>query len=58
VDPALRGDVVQADNLSTGEPLPSIAPIRFGAAGILTQSVPGRAPLPGRSLRTGLQLTF
>jgi iron complex outermembrane receptor protein len=127
LDLALRGDVVRADNLSTGQALPRIAPMRLGAtfvlsegpwsarvgadrlaaqdrvpegqlatagytlwhagasyrtkverstllwyarlenigntlaysaSSILTQSVPGRAPLPGRSLRVGLQATF
>ncbi|MFN7862197.1 MAG: TonB-dependent receptor [Curvibacter sp.] len=127
LDLALRGDVVRADDLSTGELLPRIAPMRIGAtlilnqgpwsarlggdhhatqervpagqrvtgghtlwhttasyrtkvqrssllwfalldkasnvlacsaSSILTQSAPGQAPLPGRSLRTGLQLTF
>ena len=127
LDLALRGDLVRADNLSTGQPLPRIAPVRVGAtlvlsegpwstrlgadrlaaqnrvpdgqlptagytlwhagasyrtkveattllwyarlenvgntlayssSSILTQSVPGRAPLPGRSLRVGLQATF
>ncbi len=127
VDLALRGDVVNADNRSTDEPLPRIAPMRLGAtlilgegpwsaragvdhlaaqnrvpagqqatggyrlwhaaasyrskvggstllwyarldnagnslaysaSSILTQSIPGRAPLPGRSLKAGLQLTF
>lgn len=127
LDLALRGDLVRADNLSTGQPLPRIAPMRLGAtlvrsegprsvrlgvdrlaaqnrvpdgqratagytlwhagasyrskvsrttllwyarlenagdtlaysaSSILTQSVPGRAPLPGRSLRLGMQATF
>lgn len=127
LDLNLRGDVVRADNLSTGQPLPRIAPMRLGAtfvvsegpwsarigadrlaaqdrvpegqratagytlwhagmsyrskvdrstliwyarlenigntlaysaSSILTQSVPGRAPLPGRSLRAGLQISF
>ncbi len=127
LDLALRGDLVRADNLSTGQPLPRIAPLRLGAtlvhsegprsvrlgvdrlaaqnrvpegqqptagytlwhagasyrtrvdrstllwyarldnagntlaysaSSILTQSVPGRAPLPGRSLKVGLQVNF
>ena len=127
LDLALRADVVRADNLSTGQPLPRIAPMRLGAtlvlsegpwslrvgadrlaaqnrvpdgqlptagytlwqaaasyrvkverstllwyarldnvgntlaysaSSILTQSVPGRAPLPGRSLKAGLQVNF
>ncbi len=127
LDLALRGDLVRADNLSTGQPLPRIAPLRLGAtlvhsegprsvrlgvdrlaaqnrvpegqqptagytlwhagasyrtrvdrstllwyarldnagntlaysaSSILTQSVPGRAPLPGRSLTVGLQVNF
>lgn len=127
LDLVLRGDMVRADNLSTGQPLPRIAPLRLGAAlqwaqaawgarlgvdqyaaqdrvpdgqlatagytlwnaaltyrtraagsqllwyarldnlgdtlaysstSILTQTAPGRAPLAGRSLKAGLQLTF
>jgi iron complex outermembrane receptor protein len=127
LDLALRWDVVQADNLSTGEPLPRIAPMRLGAtlvrtegpwsarlgadylaaqnrvpmgqqstggytlwhagatyrfivrrstllwyarldnagdtlaysaSSILTQTAAGKAPLPGRSLKAGVQLTF
>lgn len=127
LDLTLRADLVRADNLSTGQPLPRIAPLRLGAAlqwaqgpwgtrlgvdqyaaqdrvpdgqlatagytlwhaamtyrtraagsqllwyarldnigdalaysstSILTQTAPGRAPLPGRSLKAGLQLTF
>lgn len=127
LDLLLRGDLVRADNLSTGQPLPRIAPMRLGATlqwsqglwgarlgvdqyaaqdrvpdgqlatagytlwnaaltyrtrvrssqllwyaqlnnlgdalaysstSILTQTAPGRAPLAGRSLKAGLQLTF
>lgn len=127
VDLELRSDLVRADNLSTGEPLPRIAPWRLGATlagthgpwgarlgfdhnarqdrvpvgevpiggftlwhaaltyrmkasgaqllwyarldnatdrlaysatSILTQSAPGRVPLPGRSLKVGLQASF
>jgi iron complex outermembrane receptor protein len=127
LDLELRSDLVRADNLSTGEPLPRIAPWRFGATlagthgawgarlgfdhnarqdrvplgetpvggytlwhaaltyrmkaagaqllwyarldnaadrraysatSILTQSAPGRVPLPGRSLKVGLQASF
>jgi iron complex outermembrane receptor protein len=127
VDLEVRSDLVRADNLSTGEPLPRIAPWRFGATlvgaqgpwsarlgfdhnarqdrvpagetpvggytlwhaaltyrmkaagaqllwyarldnasnrlgytatSILTQSAPGRVPLPGRSLKVGLQASF
>jgi iron complex outermembrane recepter protein len=127
VDLELRGDIVRADNLTTGEPLPRIAPVRAGATlawsqgpwgarlgfdhaarqsrvpagesavdaytlwsaaitrrmkagasnllwyarldnaadklaysatSILTQTAPGKAPLPGRSFKVGLQATF
>ena len=127
LDLALRWDTVQADNLSTGQPLPRIAPMRTGATllwssgpwgarvgvdqlatqnrvpvgqlategytlwnaaltlkarsgpssllwyarldnagdtlaysatSILTQTVPGKVPLPGRSLKVGLQISF
>ncbi|MCA3236589.1 MAG: TonB-dependent receptor [Curvibacter sp.] len=127
LDLLLRADTVRAENTSTGQPLPRIAPHRVGAtlqwshaawsarlgvdayagqdrvpsgqqttggyalwnAGLslrdklggvpalwyarldnigdklayssssfLTQTKPGRVPLPGRSLRVGLQLTF
>jgi iron complex outermembrane recepter protein len=127
LDLALRWDTVQADNLSTGQPLPRIAPMRtgatlFGSSGpwgvrvgvdqlaaqnrvpvgqlategytlwnaaltfktksgasnllwyarldnvgdtlayssssLLTQTVPGKVPLPGRSLKVGLQISF
>ena len=127
VDLELRGDVVRATNVDTGEPLPRIAPVRAGAAlvyaagpwrarlgadyaarqsrvpagelptdsytllnaslnytqkvgptsllwfakldnatdrlaysasSVLTQTVPGKAPLPGRGLKVGLQATF
>ncbi len=127
LDLALRADAVQADNLSTGQPMPRIAPMRLGAtfvlsegpwsarvgadrlaaqdrvpegqlptagytlwqasttyrtkvdrstllwyarlenigdtlaysaSSILTQSAPGKAPLPGRNLKVGLQVTF
>ena len=127
LDLALRWDTVQADNLSTGQPLPRIAPMRTGAtllwssgpwgarvgvdqlaaqsrvpvgqlatdgytlwnaaltfkaksgstnslwyarldnagdtlayssSSILTQTVPGKVPLPGRSLKIGLQVSF
>ncbi|CAN5638609.1 TonB-dependent receptor [soil metagenome] len=122
-----RADVVRATNLTTGEPLPRIAPLRVGstlvwaqgpwgarlgfdrasaqdrvpagqlataaytlwnaamtyrtkaaganllwfakldnigdklaypASSILTQTVPGKSPLPGRSLKVGLQASF
>ena len=127
LDLALRWDMVRADNLSTGQPLPRIAPMRSGASllwaqgawgarlgvdqiaaqdrvpagqlatdgytlwnaaltyraragrsnllwyarldnigdslaysasSILTQTAPGKAPLPGRSLKAGLQISF
>jgi iron complex outermembrane receptor protein len=127
LDMALRWDTVQADNLSTGQPLPRITPMRTGAtllwssgpwgarvgvdqlaaqsrvpvgqlatdgytlwnaaltfkaksgpsnllwyarldnagdtlayssSSILTQTVPGKVPLPGRSLKLGLQISF
>jgi iron complex outermembrane recepter protein len=127
VDWNWRADQVQADNTSTGQPLPRIAPYRVGstlrwgrgawntrvgvdyygaqnrvpdgqlatggytlwsaglslnsklggysalwyarldnatdtlaysASSILTQTVPGKVPLPGRSLKLGLQLQF
>ena len=127
LDLALRWDTVLADNLSTGQPLPRIAPMRTGAtllwssgpwgarvgvdqlaaqsrvpmgqlatdgytlwnaaltfkaksgptnllwyarldnagdtlayssSSILTQTVPGKVPLPGRSLKVGLQVSF
>ena len=127
LDLGLRADAVRAENSSTGQPLPRIAPLRLGAtlqwaqgawgarlgvdqiaaqdrvpdgqlatagytlwnaaatyrsraggaqllwyarldnigdtlaysaSAILTQTAPGRAPLPGRSLKAGLQLTF
>lgn len=127
LDLALRADTVRADNTSTGQPLPRIAPHRVGAtlqwsraawgarlgvdryaaqdrvpegqlatggytlwnaalslrdkvsglpalwyarldnigdtlayssSSILTQTTPGRVPLPGRSLKVGLQLSF
>ncbi len=127
LDLGLRADTVRAENSSTGQPLPRIAPHRVGASllwsraawgarlgldryagqdrvpagqsatagymlwnaalnwrdrigrtpalwyarldnigntlaysssSILTQTVPGRAPLPGRSLKVGLQLSF
>lgn len=127
LDLALRWDTVRADNTSTGQPLPRIAPMRTGAtllwaqgawsarlgvdqiaaqervpigqlasdgytlwnaamtwrmqqgrsnllwfarlenigdtlaysaSSILTQTAPGKAPLPGRSLKAGLQLSF
>jgi iron complex outermembrane receptor protein len=127
LDLGLRADMVRAENTSTGQPLPRIAPKRVGAtlqwaqgawgarlgvdqiaaqdrvpdgqlateaytlwnaaatyrsraggtqllwyarldnigdtlaysaSSILTQTAPGRVPLPGRSLRAGLQLTF
>lgn len=126
-DWAWRADLVRADNTSTGQPLPRIAPFRIGstlqwaraawsgrigvdrygaqdrvpdgqlategytlwsaglslrsklnglaalwfarlenatdtlaysASSILTQTAPGKVPLPGRSLKLGLQLTF
>jgi iron complex outermembrane receptor protein len=127
LDLALRWDLVRAENASTGQPLPRIAPMRAGAelrwssgpwgarlgtdqvaaqdrvpagqlptdgytlwhaattyraqagassllwyarldnigdtlaypaTSILTQTVPGKAPLPGRSVKVGLQLSF
>jgi iron complex outermembrane receptor protein len=127
LDLELRGDLVRADNLTLGQPLPRIAPLRTGATlawasgdwgarlgfdhwmrqsrvpagdapvpgytlwnsavtykakagqaellwyakldnlgdrlafsptSILTQSAPGRVPLPGRSLRVGLRADF
>jgi len=130
VDLELRGDLLRADNLTTGQPLPRIAPARvgatlvlaegqwqgrlgfnttsrqtrvpdglqptngytlwnaavtyrmktaapaagqilwyvrldnagdrlaFSATSILTQTAPGRSPLPGRSLKVGLQASF
>ncbi|MDP3700408.1 MAG: TonB-dependent receptor [Hylemonella sp.] len=127
LDLGLRADRVEAENTSTGQPLPRITPLRLGAAlqwsraawgarlgldryeaqnrvpegqratagytlwnaalnfrdkvgglpalwyarvdnigdtlaysstSILTQTVPGKAPLPGRSLKVGLQLAF
>ncbi|MBA2673030.1 TonB-dependent receptor [Ramlibacter sp.] len=127
LDLELRGDLVRATNLDTGEPLPRIAPARIGATlawaqgawgarvgfdhnarqnrvpagelatggttlwqaaltyrmkagpssllwylrldnatdrlaysatSILTQTVPGKAPLPGRSVKLGLQASF
>lgn len=127
LDLGLRADMVRAENTSTGQPLPRIAPRRVGAtlqwaqgpwggrlgvdqiatqdrvpdgqlatdgytlwnaaatyrsrvsgaqllwyarldnigdtlaysaSSILTQTAPGRVPLPGRSLKAGLQLTF
>lgn len=127
LDLALRADAVRADNTSTGQPLPRIAPLRTGAtllwsqgawgarlgadhvaaqdrvpqgqaataaytlwhatltrrvrmggsdllwyarldnigdtlaysaSSILTQTASGKAPLPGRSLKAGLQLRF
>lgn len=127
VDLELRGDLVRADNLTLGQPLPRIAPLRVGATlawgsgpwgarlgfdhwarqsrvpegdspvagytllnssltykaragqadllwyarldniadrlafsptSILTQSAPGRVPLPGRSLRVGVRADF
>lgn len=127
VDLELRGDLVRADNLTTGQPLARIAPARAGATlvwgqgpwgarvgfdraasqtrvpagqlatdgytlwsaaltwkqkagpanltwyarldnagdrlaysatSILTQTAPGKSPLPGRNLKVGLQATF
>ena len=127
LDLALQADSVRAENTSTGQPLPRIAPMRLGAAllwaqgpwgarlgvdqvaaqdrvpdgqratdgytlwnaamtwraragqsrllwyarldnigdtlaysssSILTQTAPGKAPLPGRSLKAGLQVVF
>lgn len=127
IDLELRGDLVRATNLDTGQPLPRIAPARVGAtlvwargpwgarvgfdhaaaqdrvpqgerataaytlwkaaltwrtkagasdllwyarvenignrlaysaSSILTQTAPGRSPLPGRSLKVGLQAHF
>lgn len=127
VDLELRGDLVRADNLTSGEPLPRIAPMRVGATlvwaqgawgarvgfdraarqdrvpagefttpgytlysaaltyrmkvgatsllwfarldnasdklaysatSILTQTAPGKSPLPGRSVKVGLRAAF
>lgn len=127
LDLGLRADSVRADNTSTAQPLPRIAPLRLGATlqwsraawtarlsvdqlaaqdrvpdgqratagytlwnaamsyrtkvanspllwyarldnigdtlaysatSILTQTAPGKVPLPGRSLKTGLQISF
>ncbi len=127
LDLALRGDMVRADNTTTGQPLPRIAPMRLGAtliwsqgawsarlgvdqlaaqdrvpdgqlatagytlwnaaatyrmkalrsnllwyarvtnigntlayssSSILTQTAPGKAPLPGQNLKVGLQVSF
>jgi iron complex outermembrane recepter protein len=127
LDLELRGDVVRATNMDTGQPLPRIAPMRAGATlawsqgdwgarlgfdhaarqsrvpagelatdaytlwtaaltykmtvgagnllwyarvdnagdklaysatSILTQTAPGKAPLPGRSLKVGLRASF
>ena len=127
LDLALRWDTVRADNTSTGQPLPRIAPVRLGATllweegpwgarlgldqiaaqdrvpegqlatdgytlwnaaltyrtragrsnllwyarldnigdtlaysatSILTQTAPGKVPLPGRNLKAGLQIAF
>jgi iron complex outermembrane receptor protein len=30
----------------------------YSASSILTQTAPGKAPLPGRSLKVGMQLNF
>jgi iron complex outermembrane recepter protein len=32
--------------------------LAYPASSILTQTAPGKAPLPGRSVRLGLQITF
>ena len=32
--------------------------LAYSASSILTQTTPGKAPLPGRSLRVGLQAAF
>ena len=32
--------------------------LAYSATSILTQTAPGRAPLPGRSLKLGLQASF
>lgn len=37
LDLLLRGDLVRADNLSTGQPLPRIAPVRVGASLLWSQ---------------------
>jgi iron complex outermembrane receptor protein len=127
LDLELRGDLVRADNATTGQPLPRIAPVRAGATlvwsqgawgarlgfdrasaqnrvpagelptpaytlwnaaltykmkagatqllwyarldnagdrlaysatSILTQTAPGKSPLPGRSVKLGLQASF
>jgi iron complex outermembrane receptor protein len=32
--------------------------LAYSASSILTQTAPGKAPLPGRSLKAGLQISF
>jgi iron complex outermembrane receptor protein len=32
--------------------------LAYSATSILTQTVPGKAPLPGRSVKLGLQVSF
>jgi iron complex outermembrane receptor protein len=32
--------------------------LAYSSSSILTQTVPGKVPLPGRSLRVGLQVSF
>jgi len=32
--------------------------LAYSATSILTQTVPGKVPLPGRSLKVGVQLMF
>jgi iron complex outermembrane receptor protein len=32
--------------------------LAYSATSILTQTVPGKAPLPGRSVKLGVQLAF
>ena len=82
LDLGLRVDVVKAENTTTGQPLPRIAPAQMGASlawargpwnlkldnlgdslaysasSILTQTAPGKAPLPGRSLTLRVQVKF
>jgi iron complex outermembrane receptor protein len=40
----------RADNLGDA--------LAYSASSILTQTAPGKAPLPGRSVRVGLQVSF
>jgi len=32
--------------------------LAYSASSILTQTVPGKAPLPGRSMKVGLKVSF